>query len=251
MLFIDNKYTRQYYSIINNAQQYPRTGYVENHHIIPKSFFKSRSKTGWLDGNADKNNTVDLTAREHFICHLLLTKMTEGIAYKKTIYAAQRVRHGKPGTPQYVASSRIYEMLKKQWNLINPFKDPDWQKTNGIKSKGRKFTKEHRDNLKATWTADRKEAMSKANTGVFRNKTTNKGKKILKLTGASNGFYGKTHSDEFKEQERQKRLNKPAPWANKKKTCPHCLREIDLGNYKKYHGDNCKLNQQSPGAARV
>jgi hypothetical protein len=26
-----------------------------------------------------------------------------------------------------------------------------------------------------------------------------------------------------------------------KKECPHCCRLFDLGNYKRYHGDNCKL----------
>ena len=66
MLFIENKYTKIYFSIIASAQsRAPIIGYVEEHHIIPKS----------LGGSNHKENLVKLTAREHFICHWLLTKM--------------------------------------------------------------------------------------------------------------------------------------------------------------------------------
>jgi len=48
MLFIDNKYTRIYYEIIEQARfrSLPDDVYTECHHIIPQSFYKSRSKTG-------------------------------------------------------------------------------------------------------------------------------------------------------------------------------------------------------------
>jgi 5-methylcytosine-specific restriction endonuclease McrA len=59
MLFIDNKYTNWYNSIIDSARNRILEGYSENHHIIPKS----------LGGSNDKSNIVALTAREHFICH--------------------------------------------------------------------------------------------------------------------------------------------------------------------------------------
>jgi hypothetical protein len=42
-------------------------GYVEAHHILPKSFN--------LGGRLDRDNLVYLSAREHFICHHLLMKM--------------------------------------------------------------------------------------------------------------------------------------------------------------------------------
>ena len=138
MIFIDNKYTKWYYSIIQNSKKHSIDGYFELHHIVPKSFFKTVSQTGWLDGDPNHpDNLVKLTAREHFICHLLLTKMTTGMAFKKCVYAVRRCRHGKPGTPQYVASSRVYKIIKEQWDAINPFKDPSWQKNNA-----KKFTDE-------------------------------------------------------------------------------------------------------------
>ena len=54
-------------SIVSNAKNRTISGYIEKHHIIPKS----------CGGSNKKENLVALTAKEHFICHLLLTKMTE------------------------------------------------------------------------------------------------------------------------------------------------------------------------------
>ena len=53
MIFIENKYTRYYYSIIDRAKNRSITGYTENHHIIPKS----------LGGTNQKHNLVKLTAK--------------------------------------------------------------------------------------------------------------------------------------------------------------------------------------------
>ena len=63
----DNKYYKWYNNIILNAKNRINDGYVEIHHIIPKCM-------GGLD---TENNLVNLTAREHYICHWLLTKIVE------------------------------------------------------------------------------------------------------------------------------------------------------------------------------
>jgi len=87
ILFFENKYTRWYQLIVSNARSRFDTNcmldYGEYHHIIPKCFFKKiRNKNntrGWLDGNPNhRDNLVLLKAREHFICHWLLTKMVHG-----------------------------------------------------------------------------------------------------------------------------------------------------------------------------
>lgn len=62
-LFLNNKYTKWYYSICKNAKI--RNLGDENHHIVPRS----------LGGDNSKENLVLLSTREHMICHLLLTKM--------------------------------------------------------------------------------------------------------------------------------------------------------------------------------
>lgn len=51
--------------------------YYEKHHIIPKS----------CGGTNDKENLILLTAKEHFIAHLLLTKCYEGEMKIKMCYA--------------------------------------------------------------------------------------------------------------------------------------------------------------------
>ena len=63
-------YQKIYDQLIAKRQQNPiskKNGYCERHHIIPKS----------LGGLDDDSNKVNLTAREHYIAHLLLVKITE------------------------------------------------------------------------------------------------------------------------------------------------------------------------------
>jgi hypothetical protein len=58
-------YTKHYTNLINRAKERTLEGYKESHHIIPKC----------LGGTDERDNLVDLTAREHFIAHLLLWKI--------------------------------------------------------------------------------------------------------------------------------------------------------------------------------
>ena len=103
MVFIENKYTRIYYTIIEKAKSRNVSDYTENHHIIPKS----------LGGTNNKDNLVKLTAREHFVCHLLLTKMTIGESRNKMISAVFYLTgRGKAERKNIIKSSRLYEKLK-------------------------------------------------------------------------------------------------------------------------------------------
>jgi hypothetical protein len=102
-MFIQNKYTHWYNTIISKAQQRDVSGYIEKHHIIPKS----------LGGSDDAENLVKLTAKEHFICHLLLTKMTTGKANKSMWHAAWKiVNQQNEYQLRYKVNSRMYEMIK-------------------------------------------------------------------------------------------------------------------------------------------
>ena len=58
-------YQKIYDRLIKNAQSREIEGYFERHHIVPRC----------MGGSDDKQNIVKLTAREHFIAHLLLFKI--------------------------------------------------------------------------------------------------------------------------------------------------------------------------------
>ena len=62
---IVNKYSKWYNQLIELRRNRQPTGYVEAHHIIPKS----------LGGSNSEDNLILLYPKEHFIAHLLLTKM--------------------------------------------------------------------------------------------------------------------------------------------------------------------------------
>lgn len=116
-MYLDNKYTKCYFRIISNAQARNHKtkrqaklelGYVERHHIIPRS----------IGGSDEKSNLVYLTAREHFICHLLLIKMVHGIYQKKMMFALQNFKTRKKDKFHlYKIGGRIYEMIKKSASI--------------------------------------------------------------------------------------------------------------------------------------
>jgi hypothetical protein len=109
MNFLNNKYTIWYENIVANAKSRATTVYVEKHHIIPKS----------LGGTDDTNNLVSLTAREHFISHWLLVKMTTGTEKTKMMYALFCMRRNSNSKKQERYSSnitsRVYQYYKTEF----------------------------------------------------------------------------------------------------------------------------------------
>jgi hypothetical protein len=120
-MFIKNKYSKCYYRIIENRKSNPVTGYSEKHHIIPRS----------LGGSNKKENLVSLTAREHFICHRLLVKMTTGTDKMKMSYAIRcLINQENQHQQRYKITSRTYNAIiantrenisKHQRGENNPF----------------------------------------------------------------------------------------------------------------------------------
>lgn len=83
-IFIRNKYRKIYLQIIKKAKSENRKLLPKNHrdyvpytrhHILPKSIFPK-----YKNLKEHPKNSVLLTAKEHFICHRLLTKFTKGQA---------------------------------------------------------------------------------------------------------------------------------------------------------------------------
>lgn len=120
MIFIANRYTRIYFSIIEKARlrALPKDQYKETHHIIPRS----------MGGDNSSGNLVDLTAREHFICHKLLVRMTDG-EYKGKMAFALVLMSGKRGSKIYDSTRKL---LAERVSQLHTGKSPI---TNGIVDK--------------------------------------------------------------------------------------------------------------------
>jgi hypothetical protein len=70
-------------------------GYVERHHVLPKA----------LGGSDDSSNLVALTAKEHFVAHVLLAKIHGGIMWQAVIVM-------KGGKNRY-CNSRLFEIARR------------------------------------------------------------------------------------------------------------------------------------------
>lgn len=127
-MFKQNKYTRWYYSIINNRKENPISGYTERHHIEPSA----------LGGSDDENNLVRLTAREHWVCHQLLTRMVEGKARMKMLHPCVLFK-------KTAGNSRRYQQLKMQraQAMTGGKHSEETKKKIGDAHRGRKHTPEH------------------------------------------------------------------------------------------------------------
>lgn len=98
--------------------------YYEKHHIIPLFMFKEnyrnkskRNNIGVVDGSYNnKNNIVHLTAREHFLAHLLLYK-----AYKDTKWefkcGASLLLFFNSKDSKHLRTNSLYKFSKKYENI--------------------------------------------------------------------------------------------------------------------------------------
>lgn len=104
-MFNQTKYTRWYFQIIDNAATRAKPeGYCEKHHKVPKS----------IGGSHDKSNLVPLTAREHMLCHYLLSKMM--VAPEHTLkmsraFAAMLAKNKKVNRGR--TTSHMYDAMRK------------------------------------------------------------------------------------------------------------------------------------------
>ena len=113
---LKNKYSNWYFSIIDNAisrgwSKKTSEIYTEKHHIIPNSIVKN-------------NDVVVLTAREHFICHLLLPKMLEGKDKYKMLTALIGMKRKSKRTQNRYINARLYDFAKIKYS---EFKKEQWK----------------------------------------------------------------------------------------------------------------------------
>ena len=133
---LKNKYSKTYFAITSNAKQRITEGYTELHHIIPQS----------MGGSNDKENLVELTAREHFICHWLLIKMTEGEDRSKMLYALNGMKAENRYQQRYHTkiTARVYE----KYRIEHAENHSKKMKGRPAPNKGRKMSEEQKQLLR-------------------------------------------------------------------------------------------------------
>ena len=113
-----SKYVKIYMNLISTRKNRKIDGYIEKHHIIPKS----------LGGTNKKDNIIELSPKEHFIAHLLLEKSTSGTIYhSKMAFALTRLVHGNK--KNYTMNSRKYQYIKKLNAKYSSIRSKEWWNT--------------------------------------------------------------------------------------------------------------------------
>ena len=97
-------YKKHYDLLIEHANTRTISGYVEKHHILPKS----------LGGSDNKDNLVRLTGREHFVAHLLLHKIHGCSITAFALWMMQCKSHKNDGRP-HIKNSRMYDWARKEF----------------------------------------------------------------------------------------------------------------------------------------
>jgi hypothetical protein len=274
-IFINNKYTKWYNSIISNAKSRIsiQNEYYESHHILPRA----------AGGDDSYQNLVRLTAREHFICHLLLPRMLNDPYKSKMRFALWMLSNGKNSFQQrYKCNSRIYEIVKKEFSIAasklhkGKILSQETKDKLSIAHKGKKLSKEHKEKINPRGRILSQETKDKISQGQIgriggmKNKhhseetkkkisSGNVGKIMPPMTQerkdqVSKQFLGSIQSAEHKakrlssrkergyykdEASTKRKMSESAK--NRPKYKCHCGKECSPSNFKRWHGENCKL----------
>jgi hypothetical protein len=245
-----NKYEKWYNQITMRGVERVKTPGMETHHIVPKC----------LGGTDDKSNLANVTFREHFICHWLLTKIHYGKERHQLLKALWMMKADRH-TQRYKTkiTSRVYATLKEEYASMQSMRVSG----TGNPMYGREVSEEVRkgrsERAKANNPAQRPgigELISKSKLGIKReefdiewkeNLSKNHKSKQAGFDGAlsestkrliGDKLKGRKQTDEEKEARRRALLK--LNLKREKKLCPYCNKEVAVNGYARWHGDNCK-----------
>lgn len=254
-----NKYETWYNNITLRGKAARDLEYSERHHILPKS----------LGGSDDYENITTLTAREHFICHWLLTKIyTSGKERYLVINALQGMKRENKHQVRYSSNitSRVYENLKEEWSRLsservsgenNPMYGDKFYRSEEGKKRQRDAVLGDKNGSKQ---AAARMKISESKTGKTRPEFSKEWREKLSESkkGENNNRYGVVVSKETRQKISEKlkgrtqsaeviehRASKIRGIKREKKLCPHCNTLIAVNVYARWHGDNCKLKKES------
>ena len=189
-MFLPNKYTNTYYNIINRSKSIDKPGYTELHHIIPKS----------LGGSDDSDNLVKLTAKEHYIAHRLLCKMTTSADRGKMSYAFHMMSLSNKNQKRYAKklTAASYKILKEELSIFIS------KSQKGVKTGKQKASRKPRGPM----SEETKLKMSEKRKQLWQSKEYRE----------KNTRTGYSHSEETKLKMSEKRKGKPSTTKGRKYT---------------------------------
>lgn len=182
----------------------------EVHHVLPRSLYPAFLK--------DANNLVRLSPKAHFICHLLLWKITKT---KEMLFAFNCMRN----TMGVSRTSRLYQdskeefysnvgkMVSERLKVNNPMFREDVRKKLSERNKGMKISTEQRLKASASLKKRWKEHGHPRSGAVISQETRDKisASNTGKMVGELNPFHGKTHSEETRKIMSERKLGL-MPW---------------------------------------
>lgn len=129
-------YKKIYDQIIARAKSRVVRDYVERHHITPRC----------LGGSDDPHNIAILTAREHFLCHWLLSRLyPDSIKLAHSFLMMCKAKGIKQ--QRYIPSSRVFEEARQRVSALKKGKP---NRNHSLALKGRIQLKESVEKMKAT-----------------------------------------------------------------------------------------------------
>lgn len=198
---------RRYLKFIRSRQ--PSDGYVERHHIYPRSLFPQKAN--------DADNIVALTAREHFIAHWMLHKafggkMSQAFMYMKA-ECSDHQRHWR-------LNSTSYQMLREAF-----------AEAMSVAKTGKPLTEQAKQKMSASrmgkpLSEAQRKAIGAGNTGRIVTEETRHRIREAKV-GKSLPPFSAEH-----------RAKLSAPKA--KVQCYCCGKEVAVNLVNRWHNDNCK-----------
>jgi hypothetical protein len=201
--------------------------YYEEHHILPKC----------LGGSEEKTNKILLTAKEHYICHKLLTYIYPN---NSKLYAAFSFMSFNKNSKHKI-SSRDYSYARELCSR-------NYTEYNKINKKGKSYKQQMIEMYGEEIGLKKSEKyIEKIRKNTKGNNNPMFAKGFL-ISGKNNGMFGKPSTMRgVKRTEESKRKMSEAKIGIKRHLhlCLYCNRKISDGNYERWHGNNCKLKNKN------
>jgi hypothetical protein len=174
------------------------------------------------------------------------------LGYKHTEEAKRKISEANKGkTPWCKGLTKETDKRLKNMSLLSKGKYISEETKRKIsESRMGKYTGENNSFYGKKHTEETKRKISESKMGKYHTEET-KRKISEKLSGKNNPNYGKHFSEETRKKMSEnhadvKGKNNPMYGITRpKKKCPYCGKYIGVTNYVKWHGKNCKMNNES------